>query len=247
MEDTLSVPALVGAVVLGLVHVLAGRLRSLQGVPRSRWLSAAGGISVAYVFVHLLPELGAAQQAVEEDAEEVLPFLESHVWLVALLGLALFYGVEKHSLSARAVQAGRTGEDHTTSLAFWLSITSFAVYNGLVGYLMLRGESEDLRTLVLFTVALAVHFVVNDFSLREHHKEAYRRVGRWILFAAVLAGWVVAVLTTISEAMLGIVLAFIAGGVVLNVFKEELPGERRARFGAFALGATLYAALLQLV
>ncbi len=43
------------------------------------------------------------------------------------------------------------------------------------------------------------------------------------------------------------IIAFIGGGVVLNVFKEELPGERRARFLPFAAGAAAYAALLQLV
>jgi zinc transporter ZupT len=247
VEQTLTIPALVGALVLGLVHLFSGKLRFLEGVPRSRWLSAAGGVSVAYVFVHLLPELEAAQQAVEEGAEGVLPFLEDHVWLIALLGLAIFYGVEKHSLSSRERRRETAGEDSTTGGAFWLSIASFTVYNALIGYLLLRGESEDVQTLVLFTLALAVHFVINDFGLREHHKDAYRRVGRWLLFVAVLAGWLIATLTEISEAALGLVLAFIAGGVVLNVLKEELPGERRARFWAFALGAGGYAALLQLV
>jgi zinc transporter ZupT len=247
MEQALTVPALVAALVLGLVHLFSGKLCFLEGVPRSRWLSAAGGVSVAYVFVHLLPELEAAQRAVEEGAEGVLPFVEDHVWLVALLGLAIFYGVEKHSLSSREQRRETAGEDSTAGSAFWLSIASFAVYNALIGYLLLRGESEDVQTLVLFTLALGVHFVINDFGLREHHKDAYRRVGRWVLFVAVLAGWLVATLTEISEAALGLVLAFIAGGVMLNVLKEELPGERRARFWAFALGAAAYAALLQLV
>jgi zinc transporter ZupT len=247
MEGLLTVPAFVAAVVLGLAHLLSGRLRFLEGTPRSRWLSAAGGVSVAYVFVHLLPELVAAQQAVQERAAGVLPFLEDHVWLVALLGLALFYGVENHSLSSRHRRRAATGEDRTTSDAFWLSLGSFAVYNLLIGYLLVRGESDDIGTLALFTLALGVHFVINDFGLREHHKAAYDRLGRWMLFVAVLGGWLVGVLTEISEAALGLVLAFIAGGVVLNVLKEELPGERSARFSAFALGAAFYAALLQVV
>ena len=92
-----------------------------------------------------------------------------------------------------------------------------------------------------------MHFVVNDFGLREHHKTAYEHVGRWVIAAAVLAGWLVGVLTEIPERAIALVLAFIAGGVVLNVMKEELPGERLARFGPFVAGAALYAALLQLV
>ena len=38
--------------------------------------------------------------------------------------------------------------------------------------------------------------------------------------------------------------AFLAGGIVLNVLKEELPEERESHFSAFALGTGLYAALL---
>ena len=38
--------------------------------------------------------------------------------------------------------------------------------------------------------------------------------------------------------------AFLAGGVVMNVLKEELPEERESRFWAFALGTALYTMLL---
>jgi hypothetical protein len=41
-----------------------------------------------------------------------------------------------------------------------------------------------------------------------------------------------------------ILFAFVAGGVILNVLKEELPEERQSKFWAFALGAAIYAALL---
>ena len=40
-------PALAALLFLAFLHVIAGRLRFLDAVPRSRWLSAAGGISVA--------------------------------------------------------------------------------------------------------------------------------------------------------------------------------------------------------
>ncbi|WP_348249527.1 hypothetical protein [Leptolyngbya sp. GB1-A1] len=38
--------------------------------------------------------------------------------------------------------------------------------------------------------------------------------------------------------------AFLAGGVVLNGLKEELPEERESRFWAFAMNAIGYAAPL---
>lgn len=95
-------------------------------------------------------------------------------------------------------------------------------------------------------MALGVHFVVNDFLLREHHRDAYTDVGRGIISAAILIGWLLGVLTELPERGIAFVLAFIGGGVLLNVLKEELPGERQARFLPFVAGAATYAALLQI-
>ncbi|HEY0971100.1 MAG TPA: hypothetical protein VGE02_09050 [Gemmatimonadales bacterium] len=53
---------LLASVVLAAVHAAAPAMRFLQGTPRSIWLSIAGGVSVAYVFVHLLPELAEGQR-----------------------------------------------------------------------------------------------------------------------------------------------------------------------------------------
>jgi hypothetical protein len=49
------------ALLLSLVQVVTPSQRFLEGTPRSVWLSVAGGVSVAYVFVHLFPELAEAQ------------------------------------------------------------------------------------------------------------------------------------------------------------------------------------------
>ncbi len=249
--DERQIAALVAAVALAVVHVLSGGMRFLHGVPRSRWLSAFGGVSVAYVFLHLLPELAESQRAFErgegEDAGALPRFVENHVHLTALVGLIVFYAVELHSLTSRRHRRARTGEDRTGDGAFWLSIGSFAVYNAIVGYLLLREELDELPALALYTAALAVHFVVNDFGLREHHKHAYDAVGRWVVAAGVVAGWVLAVTVDIPERVLALALAFIAGGIVLNVLKEELPGERCARLNPFLAGAAAYAIVLQLV
>jgi hypothetical protein len=109
------------ALSLAFVHLFAGKLRFLDGLPRSRWLSLAGGVSVAYVFVHVLPDLSEGQETVEES-----------------------------------------------------------------------------------------------FGL----------------------------LVSIDAAALAVLFAFLAGGIVLNVLKEELPDEHESRFWPFALGLSAYAVLL---
>jgi hypothetical protein len=69
---SLAAHSLAAACLLALVHLLASRLRFLRVQPRSVWLSVGGGISVAYVFLHLLPELQEHQQTIGGAAGGVL-------------------------------------------------------------------------------------------------------------------------------------------------------------------------------
>ena len=229
---------------LAVIHLYSGRMRFLDVLPRSRWLSAAGGISVAYVFVHLLPDLAEEQETIREATGESFTFLEYHVYLVALVGLAVFYGLERSARVSRRRRRGAGEEDATEDGVFRLHVASFALYNALIGYLLLHREEPGFQSLVLFAFAMGVHFVVNDYGLRAHHTGAYDRIGRWVLVAGILSGWVVGIFFEVSEAAIAVLFGFLAGGVIMNVLKEELPEERESRFWAFALGAALYAVIL---
>ena len=230
------------AIGLAIVHLYSGKLRFLDAIPRSRWLSMASGVSVAYVFVHLLPDLSKRQDAIAQTG--VLVFIEHHVYLIALLGLAVFYGLERIVRESRQRQEELGKQDKAELGIFWLHITSFALYNGLIGYLLLHREEPGIQSLFLFFIAMALHFVVNDYGLRQDHKHIYHNIGRWILAAAIIVGWAIGYGSEISEAAIAVLFALLAGGIILNVLKEELPEERKSRFWAFALGAGTYAALL---
>ncbi len=237
----MTIASLLAAVGLAIAHLLSGRLSFLDVRPRSRWLSAAGGISVAYVFVHTLPDLAEEQETLREAAGEALAFVESHAYLVALLGLAVFYGLERAAKASRGRRRRTGGEDSTGVGVFWLHVGSFAAYNALIGYLLLHRESSEPGSLLYF-VAMAVHFALNDHALRQDHRETYTRIGRWVLAGAIVAGWGIGLMTDVSEAATGGLIAFLAGGVIMNVMKEEEPG--RAGFLPFVAGAAAYAALL---
>ena len=233
------------AVALAVVHLYAGRLRFLSVIPRSRWLSAASGVSVAYVFVHLLPDLQAHQQVF--DKIPALAALEHHVYLMALLGLVVFYGLERVVRTARQrpnLEADSEATAPSSDGIFWLHISSFALYNALIGYLLVHREEPGMRSLFIFFIAMALHFVVNDYGLRQDHQSMYHHTGRWILAAAIIAGWAVGQGMELSEAAIAVLFAFLAGGVILNVLKEELPEERQSNFAAFAIGSVTYASLL---
>ena len=99
--------AALAAVLLASVHVVTPALRFLDGSPRSVWLSAAGGVAVAYVFVHFLPELAAGETSVGRMAGDTLGgFSERHVYLIALGGLMAFYGLDRLAKVDRSRRAG---------------------------------------------------------------------------------------------------------------------------------------------
>ena len=237
----LSVFALAALVA---VHLWAGRLRFLDVIPRSRVLSLAGGISVAYVFLRILPELGTTQLRHGREVGEALNVPQHPIYLVALAGLVVFYGLERLADASRREQRIESGENCPSAAVFWLSISSYCVVNFTVGYLLVGREVVGPVRLWLFFLAMALWFVVNDYGLRIDYQERYRRHGRWILSLAVAVGWTVGVSALIPETLVSLALAFVAGGIVMNVLKEELPRERESRFWAFALGAAFYAALL---
>ena len=216
------------ALAFALVHLVGAKLDFLRRVPRSLWLSAAGGVSVAYVFVHILPDLAAHQRRVEEGG--ILESVESHVWLLTMVGLVAFYGLERMA---------RCGKGD--SAVFGVHLGSFALYNFLIGYLLLHREEGG--GLLFYAAALGLHFLVNDQGLREHHGHAYHRA-RWLLAAAPLAGWAAGLFLDVGDLTIATIFAFLAGGIVLNVLKEELPEDRDSRFWALALGAGAFSALL---
>lgn len=236
--------ALALALALVAVHLIGGSLRFLDRVPRSRLLSAFGGVSVAYVVVHLLPDVAEAQETLDDVAADLLSSIERHAYVLVLVGLVGYYSLEQ--VARRSTTRRATGAAPGSSArVFWLSMLSFGAYNLLVGYLLVeRAEHEGTANLLLFGVALALHFVVNDFGLRAHHERRYDAVGRWILAGAVVAGWAGASAFTVSAAALAAVEAFLAGGIIVNVLKEELPEDRQSRVGAFVGGSAAYAALL---
>lgn len=240
MKESLPVITGLFALAFALIHVFVGRLTFLEGVPRSRWLSFAGGVAVTYIFLHILPELSAHQQTFARELGLSDQSAESWVYLVALAGLATFYGLERAAKASRR----KSQEDRIAAEVLWLHVSSFALYNVLIGYLLLHREETGLWPLVIYFVAMALHFATNDFGMRQDQKEQYDRSGRWVIAGAVIFGWLLGLFTALPPIIIGFLFAFLAGGVVLNVLKEELPEERQSRFVPFVLGCAGYSVIL---
>ena len=103
-----------------------------------------------------------------------------------------------------------------------------------------------LLSLILYTFAMALHFVVVNHSLSEEHGDLYRRHGHWVLAASVIAGWGLGRIEPFSDAVFARLFALLAGGVVITSLRAELPDDRRGRFWPFCLSAAGFSSLLML-
>ena len=238
--NTQLLPTFLCALTLAAVHVFTPRLTWVRAVPRSRWLSLAGGVAVAYVFMHLLPELAEHERTLRDGAEHA----GAIVYALSLAGLVTFYGMERLIRGAREQMREEQGVDRAYTGVFWLHIASFAAYNLLIGYLLLHREETGWTPLLLYFTAMALHFFTNDFGLHQDHEELYDRGGRWVLAGAVVVGWALGASTNVREIALIALFSFLSGAVVLNVLKEELPEERKSRFLPFLIGVAGYGTLL---
>jgi hypothetical protein len=243
--------ALAGALLLTLalvvLHVAAPRVRRLPFVPERVTTSFAGGLAVAYVFLHLLPELAEGNRAIGEalsDVVEPTPLLDLGVFLVALAGFAAFYGLER---LARARAATAPGAPEPSGV-YWLHLGSFMVYNALITYTMAVRLQTGLAFALLFALAMGLHFVLTDRSLVEHYPARFPRSGRFLLAASLVVGWGLdALFAPTSTLVVALLTALLGGSILLNVFKDELPATARSSYGWFLTGLGLYAVLLTVV
>jgi len=238
-----AVASLMAALVLSAAYAGGRWLTPAKGAEQ-RWISMAAGVSVAYVFVDVLPELAIQNQAiVAASGSEPLLFAEQRIYVLALMSFVVLYGIEHLVLAARA-QRGGVAEAAAKHTIYALHVGGFAAYSALIGYLLSERAERGHVALTVYAIAMAVHFLIVDHALFEQHGKRYASAGRWALVASVLGGAVFGVVTSLSDVVFARLFALLAGGVVVTSLRAELPDERDGRFWPFCLGAAIFAVVL---
>lgn len=224
-----SVISFTSILIFALIHLFASKMHFLENTFHRRFLSACSGIAISYVFVDLLPHLCSNDLLVRSKG--FFPYIERHVFLLALIGFLLFFTVERASFKHKKA-------------ALKLSLASYSLLNFLVGYAVADKDDPDIRPLFLFTIAMGLHYFVVDFSQSKKHGKEYDQTSKWILVGSLFLGWLLGEKVTISETAVALISAFIAGGMMMNVIRHELPKENPNHLGAFILSALLYSGIL---
>lgn len=227
--------------VLGALHLLAPYIRRTLPVPTQAATSLGGGIAAAYVFLYLLPRLAEGNEAVAHVLEEevragrVRGFI---LFLVALIGFFTFYALE------RATHGTKGHEQEPARLVFACQLGFFALYSGLITYTLATKLDAGLAPAALFAVAMGLHVLATDGVLAEHFPVSLTTRWRLVLVAGAGAGWLTAVVAQPTSVVMNLLTAFLGGGILLNVFVDELAPERHSSFAWFTVGLASYSALL---
>lgn len=227
--------------VLMVCHYLSPLITKIPGLDKRKTTSFAGGVAVSYVFLHMLPELVEGNEAIGEFLKKDIsqtPIVDLGIFIVALFGFNLYYGLEQ---LARKASAGQTG---SINQIYRLHLIMYCLYNFLITYTMPLRVQTGILYSIIFTAAMGLHFTMMDRNFNRHFSRNFSVNGRIILVLALLLGWVVTAITDpINVLAVCLMIAFLSGSILYNVFREELPLENTS-YLAFSLGLIITAGLL---
>jgi len=230
--------AAVLAAALAAAHFFAYRVSKLPDKTQDILASVGGGTAIAYVFVHLMPELALGGRELSEldiTAFTPTPITEAGLFVTAMVGMVTFFILDV-----------RTEEGHaSTKTSFRVHLLAFASISAVYAYTLPSLVTTGWDYAVLFTVVLGGHLLLADRVLARAHPVQFAHETRWVGMAAVAAGFLAAyLLPPANEYLLAIGTAFLGGVLLMTTFREELPAASRARIPWFLLGLVTMSALL---
>ncbi|MBT8365500.1 MAG: hypothetical protein KJP23_12410 [Deltaproteobacteria bacterium] len=179
--------------------------------------SFSGGLAISYVFLHLIPELDKGFGVVGD-----------RIYFIALIGFALFFGLE--------LIVARHQASVPRTLHFLLHMSVAFVYNGLTIYTLAMQLPATPALTIVFAISLGLHLLSNDIGLQEKYGSRHVRSGRYILIVAVICGYALGIVRRPHELVIDSLTAILAGFMLYNVFRKELPEIRHARYRPFIAG-----------
>ena len=216
------------ALFIAMTCIVVAEPRLLGRVWPSYLLAAGAGIGIAYVVVHLLPELAVGAEIVRRSTEGRLPYAELHAYLLVLIGII-------GTLILRGMQHGL----HGLAPRPRVRIVQPALSALIVGYLLAVRDSTEIGPIVLFALAIGLHIALNAHGLAVKLDSPQ---GGIVLAAAIAAGYAIGVGWQAPAVVIAGLVALLAGGVMTRTIHEILDEE--SHLVALTMGAGLEAALL---
>jgi hypothetical protein len=238
IEGASGIAGALAAMVMALTFVFGGAIHPFRWLARDRrsLMSFGAGVAAAYLFVAMMPELAEAMVTLNE-ANGSRGNAGLLVYVMALLGFVVFYGLNHWTRTGPAARAAEGPE------ASEGRVYGHGLYVWIMSYVMVAEASGSIAATLWYAVAISFHFLTIDHSLSEKRGRLYERRGRYLLAGCVALGWLCAQILDLSPTTTSLALGFVSGALTVNSALMELSEGTQGRFAPFGLGCVRYAAL----
>jgi hypothetical protein len=206
------------ALILVAAHLIAPRVKGLIKHPE-RQQALGGGLSVAYVFLHLIPSLDAADGVVGP-----------RIYFIGLLGFVAFYGLDVMFQPPK----------HTHPTKYHAYLSTFFVYDGLLIFTLgLNLPPTPVLTLV-FGLSVALDVLNTDLEMQDEYGERFVKWGRWLLIAGVAIGYGLNLVRRPHPVVVDLLTAALAGFMIFHTNNGVFPVSRNKKFPWFLAGVLAF-------
>jgi hypothetical protein len=216
--------AVILALALGIVQFFDEFIIQSCGRYYVSILSFSAGVSVTYVFLHLLPHFSLA--AVQSD---------EFLFLFLLFGFIFIHLVEKYIYQHSSNEIIDNRLEHVNQ-------STSVIYHVILGFVIYDFAQQGVIDALLLFIPILIFTAVSTLPLRRHSNSLIKFFGsQSTLFGVILAySFVDIIQKNVQNALIG----FVIGGLVFSVIRHSLPKDKDGKPLLFILGVIIYASIV---
>jgi hypothetical protein len=213
------------ALALSLADYLTEGLFSKASPNKIKFISFSAGVSVAYLFLSLLPEIysGAIN-------------INRMLFLSVLFGFGFFHIIEKY------IRQNFHGNKLRKEHHMVHSVISF-VYFFAVGFILVKVTESSVVSGVLLFIPVLLHIIIDSLPRRVTKKHHIKIFGASSAFLGAIAATFINPGVMVNLSLLGVV----GGALLYTVIRESLPREREGRPMYFITGLLLFTIIIMVL
>ena len=235
-----NIVSIMGVSLLIGVHLLSGKQKWWQFFEAHGWISFSAGSSVAYVFIHVFPEIAVLQQQFSyfNLSQHGTPFLNQPLYLVLLIGVCLPYMLDTVELHYSA------DKKQIYQSIYLVRKLLYTLYNFMVGYMLVNRHSEGILSMKMMVIVLVMHFIVLNANFKEIYPALFRKQIRWFAIFGLVLGAALGLTIVLPDYVLSCLFALIGGTLTYIALKQELPKTNHRSPFHFLLGVICFSVLI---
>jgi len=224
--DIATCLAIAAAILIGIIHLFGSRISPKESRARYRIISFAAGVSIAYLFLDLLPK-----------TYEAATHLKQWVFAFLLIGFSIVHLSEKWMYQHHAGARLDTELNTVDSIAFF-------VYNFVVGIALLEKMRENPLEGMLFLIPIALHAMLSMASMSNIHRSGRESLAvKIVLSCSTLYGVLFGIVVKIPRIVDNILISLVAGVLLYIIVREFIPEKEKGQPAFFVAGLAVYVVL----